>query len=718
MYLFFSLSGFINAFLATIFGVFFFINREGNKARKNFSFFCFAMAFWSYPYIMWPLAVNKSDVLFWFQILHLGSFFIPTTYFHFVISWLDIYKKNKYALYFAYFLSIFFSLFVFSPYFIKDMVPKFSINFWAVPGVLYHFYLLFFFLYFLYSSFLLLKHYFIARDFKKNQIRILFIGLFISFLGGFTNYFLIYNINILPYSNIFASFYIILSAYAIARHQFMDIKIVLKKSTISLFSFFITFVLSFFLYFILYIFSRSVFITEIFILSFALYIFPLINNFFYKLANKYFSTSLYEPRKVIVEISNILRSTLSLKIIFNSISKIFRDIFKTKYFAIFLFDKEKKYFKLVYNRGFHFKKDISFSAHRNFQKLFKQNKTLKAQFFEENNNGQFQRYIDFFSKNKISLITSLNTKKRIIGYMLFGEKDSGDIYDENDFLVLNIASSQISSAIDNSLLYEELKHFNIKLEEEVDKATQDLKKANLQLKKLDEAKSDFISIASHQLRTPLTVTKGYISMILEGNFGKITKKIKNPLHKVYESNERLINLVEDLLSISRIESGRLVYTFEKKDLKEVLDSTFFELKDSALKKNLKLIYNSNDSKKYLAKIDSMKLRQVFMNLIDNAIKYTYKSREEGGEIKISLSEKNKKILFCVEDNGLGIPKEAMNSLFKKFSRGKGISIVHTNGTGLGLYVAKEIIKAHSGRIWAESEGENKGAKFCFELPSL
>ncbi len=276
-----------------------------------------------------------------------------------------------------------------------------------------------------------------------------------------------------------------------------------------------------------------------------------------------------------------------------------------------------------------------------------------------------------------------------------------------------MVGAQAAIALENALLYNETKNFSIKLEKEVERATRDLRRANEQLKKLDAAKSEFISIASHQLRTPLTVIKGYISMMLEGNFGKLNKEEKASLDKVFESNERLIQLVENLLNISRIESGRMQFQFENGWLEKVVDSVIEELTLAAQRKGLRLDYIKPQQPLPQVKIDPEKIRQVIMNLIDNSIKYTKR-----GHITIKLELAGKKVRFIVADTGMGISSEDLANLFKKFSRGTGTSLVHTEGTGLGLYVARMMIEAHQGKVWAESAGTGKGSKFCFELPAV
>jgi signal transduction histidine kinase len=294
--------------------------------------------------------------------------------------------------------------------------------------------------------------------------------------------------------------------------------------------------------------------------------------------------------------------------------------------------------------------------------------------------------------------------------ILLGEKETHEPYNDEDLSVLRIVSAQAAITIENALLYQEVKDFNVKLKKEVAKATRELRQANRELKKLDEAKSEFISIASHQLRTPLTVIKGYGSMLLEGNFGQLSIAATEAVKKIYTSNERLIRLVENLLNISRIEAGRLEYEFKPINLEQIIKSVCEELETTAQAKKIKLDLEIGQNLPPVM-ADEEKIRQVVLNLIDNAIKYS-----QGKPVKIKLEKRNDKIQFCVTDQGLGIDPADMPHLFKKFVRGKKTALVHTEGTGLGLYVAHKIITGHKGRIWAQSPGLGQGSTFCFWLP--
>ena len=249
-----------------------------------------------------------------------------------------------------------------------------------------------------------------------------------------------------------------------------------------------------------------------------------------------------------------------------------------------------------------------------------------------------------------------------------------------------------------------------KLNTELQKATSEIQIANKELQRLDDAKSEFLSIASHQLRTPVTIIKGYASMIIEGSYGKVSQKIVDVMKNVYLANDRLLNLIENLLDISRIEAGRLEFHLQTINLADVVKPIVTDFQQKAKAKGLKLEFYENERVPQ-AVADVKKISEVISNIIDNSVKYTPK-----GEITVSLHEEGSSVVFVCQDTGLGIIAEDLPRLFHKFVRGKDMMKVHTEGTGLGMYFARTVIENMGGRIWAESPGKNRGSKFCFSLP--
>ncbi len=236
--------------------------------------------------------------------------------------------------------------------------------------------------------------------------------------------------------------------------------------------------------------------------------------------------------------------------------------------------------------------------------------------------------------------------------------------------------------------------------------------ANEQLKSLDKLKSEFISLASHQLRSPLTVIKGYASTLTDGMVGKLTVKQKGIVQHIYTSAQGLASVVEDFLNVSKIEQGGLKYEFAPTNMKSLVEDLAHDMRIIAETKKLAFTVSMHAKDVHLVVADGVKLRQVFLNLIDNSIKYT---KEGFVHIALTYDAYDKKVIFSVADSGIGISKETKAKLFTKFGRGEG-AIVNSGGSGLGLYLAEEIVKAHKGKIIATSEGVNKGSTFSVILP--
>jgi signal transduction histidine kinase len=240
--------------------------------------------------------------------------------------------------------------------------------------------------------------------------------------------------------------------------------------------------------------------------------------------------------------------------------------------------------------------------------------------------------------------------------------------------------------------------------------TTKLANANVKLKALDEARAEFISIASHQLRTPPATMKWYVASILAGDFGKLNPELKEGLQKVEQTNNGLIALIEDLLNVSRIERGKMEFLFQPINILEIVRSIYDQLLPHAKEKGVALTFTEPKIKLPPITADKEKLKQVINNLVDNAIKYTPK-----GFVRMEIASDAKNILIKVYDSGKGVDPAETKNIFQKYSRGKDAHH-HSMGLGLGLYVAKIVIEQHKGKIWVESPGEGKGSTFIVSLP--
>jgi len=293
----------------------------------------------------------------------------------------------------------------------------------------------------------------------------------------------------------------------------------------------------------------------------------------------------------------------------------------------------------------------------------------------------------------------------------------------------------------------------IKFREELQVMAQQLAHANSHLRELDQMKTEFVSLASHELLTPVSAIEGYLSMLLDEHMAKIEDpKAQKYLTNVYNSAKRLARLIADMLNISRIEEGRLLVEKKDIDLSELIKQVVDEIKFKSDEKKQKIVFETPDSWKSYG--DPDKVKEVIINLIGNSIKYS----KDPGTINISIEkiptewvkEKwqkieedikqrplddqeaihsavdehfrnfvgNQQLMISVKDEGIGIPKEELPRLFKKFHRVGDYTTAESQGTGLGLYISRALVELHHGRIWAGSEGPGKGSTFTFTLPDI
>ncbi len=257
-----------------------------------------------------------------------------------------------------------------------------------------------------------------------------------------------------------------------------------------------------------------------------------------------------------------------------------------------------------------------------------------------------------------------------------------------------------------------------KLADELAATNVQLEVSNERLRIMDQRKSEFVSIASHQLRTPVTAMKGYSSLLLEDAYGKLPDSAREPVNRIFESTQRLVSMINDFLNVSKIEQGTMEYHFAPLDLGKMVRELVDDFHVTAGKKNIELSVAIPSDANFYVVADEGKIRQILSNLIDNSIKYTPQ-----GSVKIILEKEPEKgdhgfVHLMIRDTGIGLSQDDIHHLFGKFTRGSEGSKVNTSGSGLGLYVAKQMMEKHQGNIWVDSEGKGKGSTFSIELPEF
>ena len=301
------------------------------------------------------------------------------------------------------------------------------------------------------------------------------------------------------------------------------------------------------------------------------------------------------------------------------------------------------------------------------------------------------------------LVYPLATENRsVLGGLVIGLNRTYESLGEFEHESIRNVVNVIAIALGKALLWAELQVTNQKLAE-----------SNDRLKELDKLKSEFVSLAGHQLRAPLTVIKGYTSLIMEGTIDGASQ-VKEALGKVMFSTDQLVKLVASLLDLSRIESGKIKYEFAEHDFAGVVEEVVDKFKNSAEKKGIAVVFENKLGAASFV-FDADKIREAVVNYFDNAIKYSDK-----GEVRVALEPMQgpdgKWLRLSVTDNGLGIRKEDIWKLFAKFSRTDEARSRDPNGMGIGIYFAKRVVQDHGGNVGAFSEGVGKGSTFWLELP--
>jgi signal transduction histidine kinase len=417
----------------------------------------------------------------------------------------------------------------------------------------------------------------------------------------------------------------------------------------------------------------------------------------------------YDPKELFDRLNKILVSSLDIKFLMKQSMAIIEETMKADFALVGLKDSEGGQ-RIFATRKIEFvQKDIE--KVRELTPLFRNQKVIVADYLDDPRHNTLR---DIMISNNVGVIVRLtqNTRSREdgLGYLVLGRKKSGNPFSSEDVQVLNTVGNELTIAIQNALHFEEIQRFNEALQGRVDQATRKLRNTNEKLKALDETKDDFISMASHQLRTPLTSVKGYLSMVIEGDAGKLNATQEKMLSQAFTSSQRMVYLIADLLNVSRLRTGKFVIEQVPTNLAVMIEEELAQLVETAKARSIELSYNKPKDFPELM-LDETKTRQVVMNFIDNAIYYT----PSGGTIRVELQATDTTAELRVIDNGIGVPKAEQHHLFTKFYRAGNARKARPDGTGLGLFMAKKVIIAQGGSvIFTSKEGE--GSTFGFSFP--
>ncbi len=594
----------------------------------------------------------------------------------------------------------------------------------TVVGPVYTLFLIYFVLYFLSAFVILIRKYRKTQKLQRSQIAFVLAG---TVFGVSVN--LVFNfifvilglagIGLLlggPSILVFA----LLVTYAIVKHRLFDIRLVLARSVgyiLSVVSLGALYSLLSFLLINRFLaegsgITRSQAISFTVIAVLLAFAFQPLKRFFDKITSQIFYRDAYEPQKFLDDLNNVLVANIELdKLLTETISVVESNIKAD--FTVFSI-RETSYFerRVIGDTEKHF--DDSDIQDINASVTSIHEKVIVTDYLEEGYQG-LKRTLE---KNDIAilirLVATLDYEVEGVGYVMFGAKKSGNPYNKQDIQTLEIIANELVIAIQNALRFEEIEKFNATLQDKIDDATKRLQKTNEKLKALDETKDEFISMASHQLRTPLTSVKGYLSMVLEGDAGDVSQMQRKLLDQAFVSSQRMVYLIADLLNVSRLRTGKFVIESVATNLADVIEGESSQLHDTAASRGLTLTYKKPEKFPSLM-LDETKIRQVIMNFMDNAIYYT----PSGGHITVELKDTDKTVEYTVHDDGIGVPKHEQHHLFTKFYRAGNAKKARPDGTGLGLFMAKKVIVAQGGSlIFTSAEGKGSTFGFTFEKAKL
>lgn len=696
----------IAALASILLGLIVFIRNPKKLAYILFGFFALLTSLWC-----------LSNLVFYIQptlLLLQSQYALGAGVLIFYIMWLRVFTKKKLEWYKLILLII-----VCTTLFVVPFLPNLFITSLTVGsgsfefgiGQLYNAYGIAVYIVFAFLFYSVASGYFHSRGLVKKQFAYMLTGstimVFITILFSFI--LPLFDIKIVAPVDAQSSLILVgLTAYSIVKHRLLDIRMVVARS--------VTYIMLLGALALIYAGSiwgieRALFPSELgnfnlmrgalrTVISVGMvFLFQPLRSWITTATDSVFFKDRYNIEAVLNKLSHTVSSTIVLVEMLYKVNDILINNMKLSRsaFVIFKNDSEPYTSQAIGYKGWP-KVDVP-----DFMHMAKKGILV---FDELEENSTYRRML---KKYDAAIMVPLIEEDELVGVYIAGEKNSGDMFNQQDLQVLEIMAPEVAIAVENAKAYEEISRFNVTLRQEVKRATRRLKDKNEELKALDKAKDEFISMASHQLRTPLTAIKGYLSMLLEGDAGEIRVSQYDFINEAYSAAGRMVGLINDLLNVSRMETGRFFLEPKEVDIERMVNEEVKQLQNHAREKGLYLKIEAKGKVPHIW-ADETKIRQVVMNFIDNAIYYT-----NTGGVTVKMKKDKDDFVFEVHDTGIGVPKEQMEHLFEKFFRADNARQTRPDGTGLGIYLAKRVVEDHGGRVVFRSE-VGKGSVFGFYFP--
>lgn len=699
----------ISSFLALFLAILTYQKNPNSLVNKSFAALSLSIAVWAVGFIPYNNPPFGGSAL-WIKIVYVNAILMVAALYHFSYAFPkgDKPKNFWFILYFVLNIAVIYSLF-FTDEFVVGVVQQ-SYGPDTKLGSHYPYLIPIWISYLSYALFRLIRNCLHATGVVRQQFLFIFLGMgmFMALIILFDGIIpIVYNTSyFFSLSAVASLFFITTTAYAIIRHRLMDIRFVIVRTiTYSFLIFLVALVfitLSSFVSFLILGVQLSLVqrVITIFITLLVAVSFNSMKQAIERMTDRFFYQGNYDSDALLTTLGKIMNTNIDLYPLVDQLIYTLTHEMRITRGAFVLLENGQVY-------------DVIPHGYEQLHLVGETNIPILAQYtslvFDDLEEGPLK---EMMRKLGVAVSQRLEVEGRIIGILILGEKSSGKAYTDRDLKVLTILMPEIAVSVQNSQAYDKIKQFNITLSEEVRKATNELQKANARLQELDKLKNDFVSVASHELRTPMTAIRSYAWMALYKSDMQLSDKMKKYLERVYVSTERLINLVNDMLNISRLEDGRVEITPSQFNILDEVQGAVAELEPKMKEKGQTLQIQPSRLPQVFA--DPNKVHQVLLNLLGNAIKFT----PNKGTIKVEFFFDGVMVFVSIQDTGVGIMPEELPKLFTKFGRLEHsyTAAATSGGTGLGLYISKVLVELMGGKISATSEGPGKGSRFTFSVP--
>ena len=622
---YFAFTGLLNGLTSLSLGVYSLARGYRSQLNRSYSLFAFSVFWWSCGYFFWQLSATSEGALFWSRFFMSGAIFIPATYFNFSLRLTNKYHEKRWQSLLSYLICFVFLVLNFTPLIVAGVSKKLFFDFWPLPGLFYMPFLAMFFYYVIYSLFIMYSVFNQASGHLKTQIMYVFLGTMIGFVGGSTNYLLWYDIPIPPIANILVVAYPLFLAYAITKHEFMDIRVEISRS--AAYGFVGLLIIASFIVLSLVPLPAAlvVFANALLALIWAFAAHRLRDIIQTPLEEKWI-TGWYNSDRLINQIATKLIPVIEKKDVYRIVADELKSAIKIKNIEVITGRPQVDYHGLT--------------------------------------------------QTKNGLVMPFSSSDGVEGALILGQKTSEDPYTERDMTIFKTIMIQCMAILDRIRPYEQIK-------KELDRSQ---RLASL---------GTITAGVAHEIRNPLGIIHSKTQRLLDKP--RDLEYLRQFQNDVLENSRRITKIIRGMQSLSKVKEKKEV----KVNLNDLIEATLALIPISriSLKKGLAPVSD--------IMADPDELKQVFINLISNAIE----AMPESGELTISTSQEGTNVTVQFSDTGHGIAPENIHRIFDPFFS------THHEGAGLGLSIAHRIVVENNGSIDVKSK-VGEGTTFILKFPAL